>query len=154
MAFNDHPFVSYMKPMFFSKENDTVEMRYLHVFNHYLYKTGSRSNTPLLKRDLDKLKKWAYAKLTKFNKAKGKVMHLGQANPQYQYRLGDEQTKSNPDRKDLLALLDERLDRSWQCVLAAQKANCMLGCIKNSVASRLDLIDVPAHCRKVGLEHL
>lgn len=26
MALNDYPFVSYMKPMFFSKENETVEM--------------------------------------------------------------------------------------------------------------------------------
>lgn len=31
MGFNDHPFVPYMKPMFFSKENDTVEMRYVPV---------------------------------------------------------------------------------------------------------------------------
>lgn len=31
MGFNDHPFVLYMKPMFFSKENNTVEMRYVPV---------------------------------------------------------------------------------------------------------------------------
>lgn len=28
---NYYPFVSYMKPMFFSKENKTVEMRYVPV---------------------------------------------------------------------------------------------------------------------------
>lgn len=31
MGFNDHPFVLYMKPMFFSKENNTVEKRYVPV---------------------------------------------------------------------------------------------------------------------------
>lgn len=31
MALNDYPFVSYLKPMFFSKENETVEMRYVPV---------------------------------------------------------------------------------------------------------------------------
>jgi len=54
-----------------------------------------------IQRDLDRLEEGAYMNLMKFNKVKCKVLHLGQSNPQYQYRLEDAQVNSNPAEKHL-----------------------------------------------------
>jgi len=51
--------------------------------------------------------------LTKFNKARCKILHLGQGSPLYQYRLGDELIESRLQR-ELGITVDEKLDMSQQ----------------------------------------
>ncbi|KAK4825908.1 LOW QUALITY PROTEIN: hypothetical protein QYF61_003403 [Mycteria americana] len=91
-----------------------------------------------IQRDLDKLEKWACVNIMRFNKAKCKVLHLRWSNPQYQYRLRDE------GRAALLR-------RTW----GSQKANCTLGCIKRSVASRSREVILPLYSALTppGVQH-
>lgn len=90
----------------------------------------------------DRLERWAHAKL-EFSMTKCKVLHMDWGKPKHRYRLSREWLDVRPEKKDLGVSINERLNTSQHCMLAAQKANCILSCIKRSMTSRLRAVILP-----------
>ena len=85
-----------------------------------------------LQEDLDNLQNWASTWKMKFNADKCKVLHIGNQNPQYEYRMCDTSLEAVREEKDLGVIVDEKLKFDTHTVTQANKANKVLGIIRRT----------------------
>ncbi|KAJ7398060.1 hypothetical protein BTVI_128897 [Pitangus sulphuratus] len=116
-------------------------------------KTEAARETWSLEMDLVRFERWVHMNLMKFNNAKCKVLYLDWSNPKHKYRLGREWIESSSKEKNLGVLLDEKLNMSGQCVLTAQKAKCILGCIRRGASTSKEVIIPPSGLVRPCLEY-
>lgn len=64
------------------------------------------------------------------------MLLLGNRNPRYVYRVGEEFFLNSAANEVLGILLDGKVDMSQLCMIAVWKANSILGCMNRGVTSK------------------
>ena len=147
-------------PLLWEYKSKTVSVKYSSV------RCGA-VNTPKGQDAIRQGEQFAQENHMRFNKAKWFLPELWQSPLPIQVRRWKDWVQ--PYWKGPEVTGGWQLDMSQQCVLTAQKANCILRCIKSSVTSKLKVmilpgwtrlwapdwaVDVPVHFGGVGLDDL
>lgn len=86
-----------------------------------------------LQRDLNKPGKWGISWGSTMSNTR--LCAWVRLTPGIKRRWQMKGLESSPAKKNLGLLVNEKLDMSQQCVLAAQKSSCILGCIQRNMGS-------------------
>jgi hypothetical protein len=86
----------------------------------------SEEDRDKMQKALDCLCKWAEKWEMKFNVTKCKVMHIGQRNPEYEYRMNGVQLLKTEEEKDIGVLVNKNMKPKNQCIKAANIATAVL----------------------------
>ena len=68
-----------------------------------------------------------------FNVDKCTILHMGNKNLEYKYKLGENLIISSVTEKNLGVVINKSGKSSEQCILAAKKVNVILGMIKRNI---------------------
>ena len=127
----------------------TVCSMFLKETAWYGIKLWGVGNTPegqdVIQRNLDRLEQWAQVSLFEIQQIQIQDLVPGvEATLNTSASWGMKELSTALPKKYVGVLMDGKLNVSQQCDLAAPKANCILGCIKRSVASRLRQVICPS----------
>ncbi len=85
-----------------------------------------------IQEDPIKLIDWSEKWLMSFNTDKCKVMHIGDNNPKFIYKMRDQELDNIKEEKDLGVIISCDFKMSDQCTAASKKANMMLSLISRN----------------------
>ena len=103
----------------------------------------------IIQEDLNKLIDWSEKWLMSFNTEKCKVMHTGDKNPNFKYKMRDQELDKVKQEKDLGVIINCNLKVNNQCIAASKKANMMLGLITRNFDHK-----APKVMKKKSIQHL
>ena len=94
---------------------------------------ATEDEVQLLRDVFIKLAKWAIDWKMLFNVEQSVIMHIGTNNKLYLYNMSNATLKTVDVERDFEVIITKKGKYSEQCLMAAKKANCVLGIIKRNI---------------------